>query len=132
MNRIWALALLLYMALILFVSTRPNLHAPGPEFEYKDKLAHVAEYAVLGVLAAAAFGRAVDRSRAVAFMVLFAACATFGSIDEMTQSHVPGRFMDVFDWVADMIGAAIERYDGMDRYEARDAIVTEAGIVRPT
>ena len=27
---------------------------------------------------------------------------------------------------ADMIGAAIERYDGMDRYEARDAIVTEA------
>jgi len=27
---------------------------------------------------------------------------------------------------ADMIGAAIERYDGLDRYEARDAIVTEA------
>ncbi|WP_306045699.1 valine--tRNA ligase [Nioella sp. MMSF_3534] len=27
---------------------------------------------------------------------------------------------------AEMIGAAIERYDGMDRYEARDAIVTEA------
>ena len=27
---------------------------------------------------------------------------------------------------ADMIGAAIERYDGLGRYEARDAIVTEA------
>jgi len=27
---------------------------------------------------------------------------------------------------AEMIGASIERYDGMDRYEARDAIVTEA------
>lgn len=106
--RAWVGLAAVYVALIFFVSSRPYLHAPGPEFHLKDKLAHGAEYAILGALLALAVAHArTVRSRAVAFMLVLAIGATIAAADEMFQGTVPGRQRDVADWIADVCGVAI-------------------------
>jgi VanZ family protein len=95
-----------YLLLIFVLSTRPTLSTPGPDFKAKDKLAHVAEYFVLGALMVSVFGRSLDDSKAVAFMFLVTLGATVGATDEMVQGYVSGRSRDVFDWVADVVGIA--------------------------
>jgi hypothetical protein len=44
--------------------------------------------------------------------------SAYGATDEWHQSFVPGRAMDVQDWIADTIGAAIAvvLYTGWSRY----------------
>ncbi len=102
----WLAVAVAYVALIMFVSSRPYLSAPGPEFEMKDKLAHFVEYAILSALLARAIGRAAARSFAVTFLLLVAIGATVAALDEVLQGTVPGREKDVMDWVADVAGVA--------------------------
>lgn len=73
-----------------------------------DKLAHMAEYGVLGILlyraVLATVWKPVQR-RAVLFAVL--AASLYGMSDEIHQAFVPLREAEVGDWVADTIGAAV-------------------------
>ncbi|HEU4366182.1 MAG TPA: VanZ family protein, partial [Candidatus Krumholzibacteria bacterium] len=103
----WIALALAYVALIFFVSSRPYLHAPGPEFDMKDKLAHATEYGVLGALLALAFARGSVRAPAVSLLLVVAIGATIASADEMFQGTVPGRQRDIADWVADVSGVVI-------------------------
>lgn len=61
------------------------------------------EYAVLGGLLRRAFGLRGPRGWALALVV----GAAVGAMDECYQKIVPGRFSSVFDWFADVSGAAI-------------------------
>jgi VanZ family protein len=96
----------MYVLLIFFMSSRPYLQSPGPDFRYKDKLAHVVEYFVLGSLLALNMRWFTGRSKALTFLFLFAVGASVAALDEVFQSYVPGRSIDVFDWVADTLGVA--------------------------
>jgi VanZ family protein len=99
---------LAYVALIFFLSSRPYLHAPGPDFDMKDKIVHALEYAVLGTLLGRAFrGAAGPRSPAVAFLLVLAIGASIAAADEVFQGTVPGRMRDVTDWLADVAGLAM-------------------------
>ena len=104
---VWIALALAYVALIFFVSSRPYLHAPGPEFDMKDKLAHATEYGVLGAILALAFARGSARAPAVSLLLVVAIGATIASADEMFQGTVPGRQRDIADWVADVSGVVI-------------------------
>jgi VanZ family protein len=106
LNRLKILTLILYVLLIFFMSTRASLKPPGPDFEMKDKLAHATEYCVLGLLLFTGIGWTVSRSRGITFLFLFAVGVSIGAFDELLQSYVPGREMDVWDWVADAVGVA--------------------------
>ena len=93
----WALA-------ITIVSAIPHLSAPPVGLTFSDKLAHFTEYFVLGALVT--FGSWRSGSRLLNLPVAILLCAAFGAIDELHQSFVPGRSMDIYDVIADTIGAS--------------------------
>lgn len=107
MKRLTFLFLIAYVALVFTLSTRPGLHPPGPGFHSRDKVAHIIEYGILGVLIVVALGRSAGPSAATTFVLFVALGATVGAIDEMIQFHTPDRDMDVFDWIADVTGVAL-------------------------
>lgn len=106
-DRRWLVAAVLYLAMVFFVSSRPYLHAPGPEFELKDNLAHATEYALLAVFLFRALGPLAWPDGAMTFLLIVAVAASVGSADEMFQGMIPGRRRDVTDWLSDSIGAAL-------------------------
>jgi VanZ family protein len=103
----WLLVFAMNVGLIFFASSRPYLRAPGPDFQMKDKLAHAVEYGVLGWL----MSRAARPARALPLVVevlwFVALGAGIAGLDELFQSTVPGRMMDVTDWMADVTGLVI-------------------------
>lgn len=95
-----------YLAAIFVLSSIPALTAPGPEFSLKDELAHFGEYFILGVLLFRWLGWEISPMRWATFAFLVAVCATVGALDEIYQGYVPGRVMSIYDWLADIAGAA--------------------------
>ncbi len=98
--------------LVLVIAT----HAPADDVQFfvraadyglldPDKLLHMAAYAVLGLLAALAYGSRWHTTVRAA-VVLFALLAVWGIADELTQPFF-GRLADASDWVCDLIGSAI-------------------------
>lgn len=98
--------LIAYVVLIFFLSSRPYFHAPGPDFEAKDKVAHGIEYFFLGILLFRGIGWSASRDRLMTFLFLFAVGVSVGALDELFQSYIPGRTMSVTDWLADATGIA--------------------------
>lgn len=94
------------MAVIFFLSSIPDLGGlPGG---LSDKTGHFLGYGLLAALVLRALSggrlRAITWKRAVAAVAL---CSLYGASDELHQWFVPGRLSDVFDWVADSLGAAV-------------------------
>ena len=75
---------------------------PGPEGT--DKLIHFAFFVVLAFLIQRA-----PRERGSARLTLYVilALAAFGALDEYVQQFIPGRDMELFDWIADVSGAIV-------------------------
>jgi VanZ family protein len=93
---LWA-PVILWCALIFYLSSIPDLSS-GLEYDYPlRKLAHMAEYAILLLLARRPLG---DRA-GLAFAILYAAT------DEWHQSFVPGRMGAFTDVLIDAAGAAL-------------------------
>ena len=110
MSRRWLAAwapLLLYAALIFGLSSlsRPQDLLP-PELLFSDKLAHLAEYAVLGALLVRALA-AGGRTPARALLWALVLGALYGVSDELHQALVPGRDASPLDWATDAAGAAL-------------------------
>jgi VanZ family protein len=106
-SRLWAALAAAYVGLIFFVSSRPYLRPPGPEFEMKDKLAHGTEYAILGLLLARLLTARSLRPLVVSLLLVVAIGASIAAADEMFQGTVPGRQRDPMDWVADVTGLTV-------------------------
>ena len=96
--------LLLYLGLIFFISSRPNLRPPGVDIFLMDKMIHFMEYFILGVLLFVGIGRAIIQSKFGTFVFLFAVGSSVGALDEMFQSYIPGRNSSIYDFFADTIG----------------------------
>ncbi len=79
----------------------PRLRLPNNS----DKAAHFLGYAGLAFLTAAVALRRSRWSRGAA-LGLLAGLMAYGLIDEFLQIPIPGRSADVWDWVADSLGAA--------------------------
>jgi VanZ family protein len=120
----WWIALGAYLALVFVVSTRPYLQSPV-QFPMWDKLAHLVEYAVLGLLLQRALrrtGRAsAGRLGSVRVLVLVLIGLGIGILDETVQARIPGRQSTWTDLVADgiglLVGQGIERW--LDRWGRR-------------
>jgi VanZ family protein len=84
----------------------------------RDKLAHFGAYAVLGLLVA----RALPPRGRLPWLA-FLLGSLYGASDEFHQHFVPGRSVDVFDWVADSLGviagASIYRFWWSRRHARR-------------
>jgi len=98
------LPLAAYAAFIFTLSSLPNLAPPG-DVANTDKLAHLVEYILFGVLAARALAlTGVGRTRR--FLLAVAAGAVFAALDELFQGTV-GRQTSIADWGTDVMGVAV-------------------------
>ncbi|MGH7731319.1 MAG: VanZ family protein [Candidatus Eiseniibacteriota bacterium] len=107
--RYW-LPVLAYLGLIQFLGAQPELQVPML-FPNVDKVVHVLEYLVLGVLLARAFRATLG----VAVPIRTALTAvgvglTIGAADEIVQSFVPGRMTSLNDLLADATGLLIAQF----------------------
>jgi VanZ family protein len=105
--RFW-LPPLAYLTAIFTASMQPNLHAPL-EFQNGDKLIHVVEYLVFGLLLVRALRAHLRVGRPLfAAMIAMGFVVLTGVVDEyLVQAHIPGRQCSVFDLLADTVGGAI-------------------------
>lgn len=92
---------LLWAAFIWRLSSQPALLPPL--FPFVDKIAHLVEYAIFGLLLAGA----VPGGVAAAGRRLLALGMAYGGLDECHQYFVPGRAAEMSDVIADGLGVAL-------------------------
>ncbi len=112
----WAVA-------ITIVSSIPYLSTPNAKFGYVDKIAHFCEYFILGLLTA----HAVRGFRVPLriFAVSAALASLYGVLDELHQLIVPGRSVEAWDMIADVLGAVLASALYVSRYQRRFARGTQ-------
>lgn len=95
----WLAALVVYGAIIFYLSSLPTIPSP-PLYQHPDKLSHWVEYVVFGWFALKAFLPSTWKGvfGSLLFSFLYAAS------DELHQSFVLGRSCSFADWIADSIG----------------------------
>ncbi|MBV6520869.1 MAG: hypothetical protein MNPFHGCM_00988 [Gemmatimonadaceae bacterium] len=97
----------LWALVILALTSVPASDLPNASlFPGADKVVHFGLYAVLGFLAGNA-GRGRSRSLAVLVLRVTVGIGVFAALDEVHQRLIPGRSMDVRDWLADVAGAIV-------------------------
>jgi VanZ family protein len=98
----WLAAAILWTAAILVVNSI-SVSDPTwqPPFAGADKLTHAFMYGV----ASFTWRRGFASTRDAATWRVVAGVALLGALDEWHQRIVPGRSADLFDWVADVVGA---------------------------
>jgi len=75
-------------------------------FNHQDKLIHATAYALMGLLA---WRMLVHTLKVKPWLVICSLifCSLYGVSDEYHQSFIDGRDADVWDWLADTIGAGV-------------------------
>ncbi|MFH1069804.1 MAG: VanZ family protein [Candidatus Glassbacteria bacterium] len=96
----------LWMGLIFTLSSFSYSGFVARVFRHQDKLFHLVEFGILGVLFARAMRWTGAGSRGRYWSAL-ALVALFGALDEFHQSFVPHRLPDWTDFAADCLGALI-------------------------
>jgi len=101
-RRLYLVLLAGWVLLILILTSVPNPDF-GPSFPGSDKVAHFGFYGVSGFLCAlwrreAGWGSGSSALCAALFVALL------GAVDEFHQQWIPGRSMEMLDWVADFSG----------------------------
>jgi len=105
--RYW-LPVLAYIGLIFSLSSLHGDQVPSG-FPYMDKMAHMLEYSLLGLLVGRAIrftmGGAGPRGLAALLAISFGALV--GLLDELYQARVPGRMSDAGDWLTDVTAVTL-------------------------
>jgi len=110
LGRFWVywFPVVVYMSLMFFLSSMSTLPVALPRIPLADKVCHCIEYAILGYLLTRALihenGSWLLRN---ALLLAIAIAIVFGLSDEIHQLFVPLRQSDIFDLLADSIGACI-------------------------
>jgi VanZ family protein len=105
-RRLWiASALLVVYWLALFTATHWPAHRSHKGIPGVDKGEHYLAYLGLGLLLACVLQRG-PRPTWPRYVAVLLIGAGYGAIDELTQTFVPGRMADAFDWLADIVGTA--------------------------
>ncbi|MGM0486274.1 MAG: VanZ family protein [Planctomycetota bacterium] len=102
--RFATLLLAAYWIMLAMATHVPTL--PTGSVRYNDKIAHCAAYSVLAFLIAWAW-RTRWRFFPQGVLVTFGVASLYGAIDELSQTLVPGRFGDYYDWLANVVGATM-------------------------
>lgn len=101
------LPVVFYYGVIFFLSSFSRFSPAFDPLIHHDKIVHFVEFGILGALLARAvlwndFYR-ILKIRWWLFGLLFSAFAA--ASDEFHQRSIPGREVDVLDWIADLTGA---------------------------
>jgi len=101
------LPVLAYVAVIFGLSAQPNLVVPL-HFPNADKVAHLLEYSVLGILTVRALRSTRWLAGALAGgLVALSLGMLVGASDETFQRLIPGRESSALDFLADTVGLTL-------------------------
>jgi VanZ family protein len=104
--RYW-LPVLLYAGLIFGASSIPGRDIPSL-FPGSDKLEHLTEYGLFGLLLGRAFRFTVGGDRGKLWSLSAVLLGGFvGGMDELYQRLTPGRQSDIRDWVVDVTAVTL-------------------------
>lgn len=93
---------------IIFISHIPANKLPEIGFWQWDKFAHIFEYFVYSsIVLFFICGIKPKISKQSKIIILILVSIVFGASDEIHQMFVPGRTCDIFDLMADSVGALI-------------------------
>ncbi len=94
-----------YCSAIFYYSSQPVISGPLGTPLINDKIKHIAAYFILSVLTF----RAVNQTRYKKYSYIIAILFTtlYGITDEIHQFFVPGRFMSIYDMIANSLGSMI-------------------------
>ena len=104
-----------YMAVIFHLSSLQSIDQPGPfkDFPSVDKLEHLSEFFILGLLMFLSFHfTRSTRIRRYDWMLALYCSLLYALMDEVHQSFVPGRSPDMIDLLADGAGIATACFIG--------------------
>jgi len=94
-----------YAALIFFLSSQSRWFFEPPDFFSSDKLYHLLEYGILGILLARLleeYGFSSSYRKKIAWVLIIS--FLYGLSDEFHQWFVPGRYATLGDVLADSLG----------------------------
>ena len=99
------LPVLVYLTAIFYFSSLSN--PPSPlHFDNADKLEHLCEYGLFGLLVGRAIRKSVSPySMLAAAVITVSLVMMIAAADEYFQSFVPGRDSAIFDWLTDTTAA---------------------------
>lgn len=104
----------LYWVVLFLATTLPTTAMPQL-FNAQDKLEHFAAYFLLGIgITISLFIQKKLKKlsqNVVLYSLLF--LALYAGIDELHQQLIPGRFCDLYDWIADVIGGSLGVFLGL-------------------
>lgn len=95
---------LLYAAMIFGFSHQPTV--PASIEIFNDKVLHFVLYAGLGLLVSRALTNAGASNKISRWVMAAVVASAYGLSDEWHQSFVPGRSVELADWLADTAGGA--------------------------
>jgi VanZ family protein len=95
--------LLVYMIIILSLSSLPGESLPKSMLLNFDKLIHLIEYFILGIL----LMKSMKSISAKMLIIVIPFGIFFGIMDEYLQSFISGRFSSIWDVLADTLGIII-------------------------
>ncbi len=103
-ERLYLVLLVGWVALTFTLTSIPNPEF-GPSFPGVDKVAHFGFYGVAGFLCAL-WRLELGKERLASVICAVAFIALLGAVDEFHQQWIPGRSMELLDWMADLAGGA--------------------------
>ena len=100
---------ILYCTAIFVQSSFPSLYLPETDFKLADKLLHSVVYLILFFLFFYSLKNQNKSIKLKNYALEFSLLLTiiYGATDEIHQYFVPNRECDVFDWLADVVGALV-------------------------
>ena len=122
--RLW-LPVFFYAGLIFVFSSQPQPKDVGL-FMHSDKIIHLFEYAILGVLLMRAFGNSdYNMSFSKCLIASVALAFLYGVLDEFHQYFVPTRNANLqdalFDGIGALLGAIVYRVRNIKLYKRHGA-----------
>ncbi len=100
------LPVILYAGVIIALSSIPNLKTPQIQIVALDKVAHFFEYAIFAFLTFRSVTHITDSitiTKSLLISALF--LSLFALLDEYYQHCIPGRHLDLWDYITDVGGA---------------------------
>ena len=100
----WEAPAWLWAGIVLFLTWWPKIEIPKIGPDYRDKIAHMLAFGLLGFLAARARCKNEINQLLDTVKLAILSCSLFAVFDEAMQAFIPGRVADVWDGAANISG----------------------------